>query len=301
MLRCHYLNDTVPPSATTAHTGNRTTFSSLKDYELSEYSADTYSIKYVLQGTEHYLLKHQKFSVSKGNYLLVNRSQAVDAWVRSNKKVLGFCIHLEEAILQETFAQLHFSETELLNHPFEKPAIPPFENLLYNEKENDLGRYLQRVANMFQTDNASITIEPTDFYFQLSQHLLTTQNSFPKTAHQLNLVKNSTRQELLRRLQTAKEVLDAQEMDAFNINLLAQQCALSGSHLFRSFKKVYGISPYQYLLQQKLKKAACLLQKEEKSITEAALLCGFTDLPSFSKAFKKLHGVSPTAFILQKK
>ncbi|RYZ29700.1 MAG: AraC family transcriptional regulator, partial [Chitinophagaceae bacterium] len=282
MLRCNYLNDTIPSAASTFHVGTRVTFSSLMNYEMAEYSANTYSIKYVLQGTEHYVLNRQKFSVSRGNYLLVNRQQAVDAVVRSTKKVLGFCIHLEEELLQESFAQLQFSETALLDHPFEKPAIPQFENLLYRDEENALGCYLQQTVRIFKTDSASIAIEPTAFYLELSQHLLATQNNLPKTAQRLDLVKNSTKQELLRRLQTAKELLDAQQMEDVNINLLAQKCALSGSHLFRSFKKVYGVSPYQYLLQQKLKKAACLLQKKEETITDAALLCGFTDLPSFS-------------------
>lgn len=73
---------------------NRVTFSSLTEFAYENYKAPTYSIKYVLSGTEHYLLAKQHFAVNSGQFLLVNKNQAVDTVISSKTAVDGFCIHL---------------------------------------------------------------------------------------------------------------------------------------------------------------------------------------------------------------
>jgi AraC family transcriptional regulator len=280
--------------------GNRVTYSSFHHCEVEQYHAATYSIKYVLQGTEHYFVKGKKFSVSEGNFLLVNNDQPIDFYIRSRKRVNGFCIHLEEGLLQEMYTQLLHGEERLLDHPGERVGIPPFEEILYSDKENGLGGYLQEMARNFDKGTETIAADPTALYYHLSQHLLLVQNSFPKASGRLEVVRNSTKQELVRRLEMAREMLDEEALGSMNIEAVAQGCALSGSHLFRSFKKLYGVSPYQYLLQRRIERAAELLSRREMSAREVAMVCGFADGASFSKAFKKVRGVAPKAFSSQR-
>jgi len=109
MLQCNRFDSSLPLEALPCIEGNRVTFSSFYNCEVEKYNAPTYSIKYVLQGTEHYFLHGKKFSVSAGNFLLVNNRHPIDFYVRSRKKVDGFCIHLEEPLLQEIYAQVLFS------------------------------------------------------------------------------------------------------------------------------------------------------------------------------------------------
>ena len=297
MLQCNRFDASLPIEALPQKEGSWVTYSSLHDCEVEQYKAATYSIKYVLQGTEHYFLHGKKFSVSAGNFLLVNNHHPIDFFIRSRKKVNGFCIHLEERLLQEIYAGLLLGGEQLIDTPFEKPVIPPFEEILYSDKENNLGGFLRQMADGLDAHKGTIAAEPAALYYHLSQHLLQVQNSFPKGTSNLGIAKNSTRKELFRRLEVAKELLDVPDMEPLNINAIAQQCALSGSHLFRSFKKLYGISPYQYQLQQKVKKAALLLRTNNMPVTDVALLCGFADLSSFSRAFKKVNGQSPTSFL----
>jgi AraC-like DNA-binding protein len=192
-----------------------------------------------------------------------------------------------------------FAEECLLDQPFERPKIPPFEEILYTDSANNLGGTLRQIATRYCSSTGTIPIEPTELYCHLSKLLLLVQHNAPKSAGRLGVVKNSTKQELVQRLQLAKEVMNAHEAETLNIDAIAQQCALSGSHFFRSFKKHYGVSPYQYMLQGKIKQAAALLQVRDQPITDVALQCGFADLASFSKAFKKLKGVSPKVFLMQ--
>ena len=80
------------------------------------------------------------------------------------------------------------------------------------------------------------------------------------------------------------------------IKHIAIQCNLSEFHFFRLYKKVYGESPYHYMLQKRMEFAAGLLKDPFINVTDVASMSGFADVYSFSKAFKKHFRVAPSKF-----
>ncbi len=71
---------------------------------------------------------------------------------------------------------------------------------------------------------------------------------------------------------------------------------------FRSlFKKTMGMSPLQYLTQQRIETAATLLKTSAYTINEISEFVGFRDYREFSYLFKKKTGQSPSAFRSDKK
>jgi AraC-like DNA-binding protein len=71
---------------------------------------------------------------------------------------------------------------------------------------------------------------------------------------------------------------------------------ISVSSLQRALAKCFGMSPKQYLIQLRMNRALELLTKNELSVKEISLACGFTDEKYFSRAFKKKYGYSPSQF-----
>ena len=57
-----------------------------------------------------------------------------------------------------------------------------------------------------------------------------------------------------------------------------------------------GVTPHQYLVRARLRRAARLLAEEERSITGIAYDVGFGDLSNFVRTFRRAAGVSPRAF-----
>lgn len=83
-----------------------------------------------------------------------------------------------------------------------------------------------------------------------------------------------------------------------NIKLadLAQLLGISQFHFSALFKQSMGISPHQYLLQQRIERAKQLLQQTNKSIMDIALACGFSSHSHLSNQFRQVTGVTPKTY-----
>ena len=64
----------------------------------------------------------------------------------------------------------------------------------------------------------------------------------------------------------------------------------------RIFKGETGMTPYDFLLREKIDAAAELLRNSRKSVKEIAFMLGFHDEYYFSRLFKRKRGVSPKRF-----
>ena len=272
------------------------TFSEITDLEMANYKANSYSIKYVMQGSEHYVYQNRRYIVGAGRFLLVNREQPLDLFIKGKKKARAYCIHLNPSLVQQIYTEMQHSAEALLDRPFEYLALPDFEQVIYSDKENSLGSLLRELPRQLDASTSTIPVNEEEWYYRLGKALLQIQHQAPKTTPSLGVIRNSTSKELLRRLSIAREMLESNCCEPLQIATIAQTCMLSESHLFRSFKKVYGISPHQYMLQKRLDKAAGLIRTGAMQVQEVAATCGFADLASFSKAFKKAQGMAPTRF-----
>jgi AraC-like DNA-binding protein len=84
-----------------------------------------------------------------------------------------------------------------------------------------------------------------------------------------------------------------QEVD---LERLASEAGLSSFHFLRVFAAVTGVTPHQYVVRSRLRRAAQLLADEERSITDVAGDVGFGDLSNFVRTFHRAAGVSPRGY-----
>lgn len=90
--------------------------------------------------------------------------------------------------------------------------------------------------------------------------------------------------------------LDACSHESIDLETAARQAGLSPFHFLRVFSRVLGVTPHQYLLRVRLRRAARMLADDARSITDVAFDAGFADLSNFVRTFHRAAGVSPRAF-----
>jgi AraC family transcriptional regulator len=78
---------------------------------------------------------------------------------------------------------------------------------------------------------------------------------------------------------------------------LAAVVNLSSYYFIKLFKQSTGMTPCQYLLQQRVQQAQELLaQQRQVAIADIALQCGFTNQSHFTKSFRRLVGTTPKVY-----
>jgi AraC-like DNA-binding protein len=80
----------------------------------------------------------------------------------------------------------------------------------------------------------------------------------------------------------------------FSVTQIAADLHMSSSALLRKVNKVTGVSTEEYVLSYRLQHAHEQVLKTNMSFGEIAILTGFGENSSFSKAFKKKFGYSPS-------
>jgi AraC-like DNA-binding protein len=80
------------------------------------------------------------------------------------------------------------------------------------------------------------------------------------------------------------------------IEELAGICALSKFHFVRKFKDLFGLSPYQYLVQQRVERSRYLLKNKSYSIKEIGIRVGFNSPSHFVSTFKKYCAMTPDEY-----
>ncbi|WP_102711663.1 helix-turn-helix domain-containing protein [Paenibacillus castaneae] len=87
--------------------------------------------------------------------------------------------------------------------------------------------------------------------------------------------------------------------EPISVKDMAARACLSISRFNDLFKRQYGKTPHQYLVDMRVNHACELLQQEDLSQEHIASYCGFSDVHHFSRVFKSKKGVSPGRYRLQ--
>lgn len=92
------------------------------------------------------------------------------------------------------------------------------------------------------------------------------------------------------------EYIDHNYMAPLTLETLAEVCHGSPYHLHRTFKKVKGITPVDYIQQKRIAKASDYLLTTEQAVAEIALRVGLPNTSYFITLYKKKTGYTPTQF-----
>jgi AraC-like DNA-binding protein len=251
------------------------------------------TVKFTIRGEEYFATKSKSYRVTPDSYLIFNNGQKYSARIQSEDEVETISVFFRPKFAEETLLSLITSEDNILEN--ETPALDDqpvsFIEMLYPQNS-----YLLQFVHKFHLASR-VGYDDNDWLdeelFMFLKKLLEIHRKTGDDIRKIPAVKSSTRVEVFRRLNNAKEFLD--ENFSFNIRIedAAKAACMSSFHFLRLFKKVFGETPYQYITKRRIDKAFSLILRTGMPITEVCFEVGFSSLSSFSWLFKQKYGMSP--------
>ncbi|MEK6322206.1 MAG: helix-turn-helix domain-containing protein [Acidobacteriota bacterium] len=99
-----------------------------------------------------------------------------------------------------------------------------------------------------------------------------------------------------RRVQIVIDFMNANLQRRISLTELADAANLSPTHLSRLFKNQTKLSPGEYLIKLRMKKARHLLATSLLSIKQIMALVGYSDRSNFVRHFKRYFGLLPSEY-----
>lgn len=95
------------------------------------------------------------------------------------------------------------------------------------------------------------------------------------------------------RLRRVREFIHANLERDLTLAEIAAVADLSQFHFARAFRRTTGLTPQQYLMQQRIERAKELLASDDLPIVEISLRTGFKNQSHFTTLFRKFTNVTP--------
>jgi transcriptional regulator GlxA family with amidase domain len=99
-----------------------------------------------------------------------------------------------------------------------------------------------------------------------------------------------------RALRRVREFIEERLEENISIQALASIAGLSMYHFARSFKQSEGMTPHEYVVQCRVRRAKDLLTETDLPLSEIALASGFSDQSHCARRFREHVGVTPSSY-----
>ncbi|WP_338874668.1 AraC family transcriptional regulator [Spirosoma sp. SC4-14] len=83
---------------------------------------------------------------------------------------------------------------------------------------------------------------------------------------------------------------------SLQIKELADEACMSEPNFYRTFKHTFGMTPVEYINQQRISLASKLLRTTSRGLADISIECGFNNLTYFMKLFRRETGISPAQY-----
>jgi AraC family transcriptional regulator len=103
----------------------------------------------------------------------------------------------------------------------------------------------------------------------------------------------------VRRLSAVIRHIELNLSEKLELDQLSAMAGMSKYHFLRTFRRTVGLTPHQFVLGIRLRRAAGCLLTTAAPISAIAFEAGFGDLSTFNARFRTQFGINPRAYRLR--
>lgn len=257
------------------------------------------SLRYVFQGKRRFVTRDGNYEVDRDNFLLLKPGQTVQSHLASEGAVECLNLTFRPGFADEVARSLTMSEAKLLDNPQDtmrdtSAGMTRFVEKLYRH-DDQLSPLVTNLRQALMKEHATSGWLEDQFHLALTR-LLALQGRIQREIENVPAAKASTRIEVYKRLEVAREFMEDNLGRTLSLPEIAEAACISPHHFLRVFRRTYRETPHQYLTRKRLEKARRLLTTTEMTVSDICLAVGFSSVGTFSWLFKQKCGASPLQF-----
>jgi AraC-like DNA-binding protein len=258
------------------------------------------SLKSFPRGEAHYRVGGRSYVIGPAQFLVLNRGQSYRVDVEARTETESCCIFFARDLAADAWHACRANHGALLDNPL-PPQVSPVH---FFEKPYPLTGPVQQYLRGVQGRLREPGVPPEAFVeplYALLSELLRLNGDARREMDALPFVRPATREELYRRLHVVRQYIHDGYPEPVTLPELARVACLSPNHLLRTFRQLFGQSPFEMLSRVRLEKARELLNAADAPVAEVCTAVGFASLSSFTGLFKRTYGLPPHRYRQQKR
>lgn len=260
-------------------------------YQMPEHAASL-SIVHSIYGSGEVKLNGQKNKIDQNTFLVVNQNSFVSMTSSDSQPLL---LYFQYGVPALVASSLYHSPEKLIDEPDSHFAADFSLLERVHPASASLKSRLRLLASLPDSCSSFLALKTDAVVRSIIEEILIANNTAALEASRLDVVRKSTRNEIYKRLYTARDWMEAYFDRPLTLLDISSAANLNSQHFLRLFKQVFLKTPHQYLIDLRLEEAKRLIIDTEIPISDICLRVGWESLASFSKMFKKKIGVSPMA------
>ncbi|MGH8177494.1 MAG: AraC family transcriptional regulator [Steroidobacter sp.] len=235
------------------------------------------SIKTVANGREHYFVDGRRLTVTDETYLVLNEEREYGSLLEAPQEVHSFCIFFRPGMAREVSGESRLSLSRALDAEGE-PARAPVE-FAENLRRHD--KTVSPVLNFIRR-HVALGVDDAGWYEEqfnfLLARLMRNEQDTQRLLEHIDCIGAAKRRELMKRIGWATDFMHSNLQRDLSLADIAMAARLSHFHFLRVFRQVHGVTPMNYLRQQRTERALALLRSTKLEVNEIAGQVGLSRL-----------------------
>jgi len=250
------------------------------------------SIKTVLAGQVAWIIGGRERVVDRSSFLIVAAGEKYSMNIAAAKPVETCCVFFAPGFVEQVALDATSPLEQALDAPDRTAPALPYLSALHGDRERALIDHVHNLA-----PRCKGALAPSGFeedFLLLAHELLQFYEQIRKEAARVPAIRESTREELFRRLLAGREYIHSHSSGPVSLAAVARAACLSPFHFHRGFTQAFQQTPHSYLTGLRLAQAREMLESGVP-VLDTCLEVGFSSPSAFSRLFRSRYREAPSA------
>lgn len=258
--------------------------------DFTEHHHTAIEISYICSGSGIYRIRGEEVEFRAGDLFFFGTNEVhciTDVFDGEEMRLLN--LHLEPRFLWTIEENL--ANSRLINFFIERAAEIPF---LIDRQSSSLSALLLSMRDEANAKGAAYDLMMKVSLLELLVLIMRSygydEKQIPRQTHSIHF----------KSVGAALDYIHENLSSPLSLDELAAKAGMSRTYFCQIFKKLNGLSPWDYIGIKRVEKAKYMLRGDSKSVLDISFECGFNNISHFNRIFKRITGQTPSEYRKQK-